>query len=142
TGKPISLTRSVDIPRGIANLRAFAEAAQTFGGQQFKKDSSESYTLRQPIGVVATISPWNLPLLLFPWKLAPALAAGNCVIAKPSEVTPVTAYMLSQLLNEAGFPKGVVNILHGKGANIGAAITRHPDIAAISFTGGTSTGTE
>jgi aminomuconate-semialdehyde/2-hydroxymuconate-6-semialdehyde dehydrogenase len=142
TGKPIALAKQVDIPRSIANLRAFASAAATFSGQTFRKEHSDSYTLRQPMGVVATISPWNLPLLLFTWKLAPALAAGNCVIAKPSEVTPMTAYLLSQLAGEAGFPKGVINILHGKGASVGAAITRHPDIAAISFTGGTSTGIE
>jgi aminomuconate-semialdehyde/2-hydroxymuconate-6-semialdehyde dehydrogenase len=142
TGKPVWLTSSVDIPRSAANLRVFADAAIHFSGQNFEKENSKSYTLRQPVGVVATISPWNLPLLLFTWKLAPALASGNCVIAKPSEVTPMTAYLLSTLINEAGFPKGVFNILHGKGANIGAAITRHPDIAAISFTGGTSTGTE
>lgn len=142
TGKPIWLTRSVDIPRSIANLRAFADALGSFGGQRFENERSKSYTLRQPIGVVATISPWNLPLLLFTWKIAPALAAGNCVIAKPSEVTPVTAYMLSQLINEAGFPKGVFQVVHGKGPKIGAAITNHPRIAAISFTGGTATGTE
>ncbi|MGB9152605.1 MAG: aldehyde dehydrogenase [Alphaproteobacteria bacterium] len=141
TGKPFFLCRSVDIPRGIANLRGFADAARTFSGETFQKDTSQSYTLRQPIGVVATISPWNLPLLLFTWKLAPALAAGNCVIAKPSEITPMTAFMLSQLVSEAGFPKGVLNVLHGKGAKIGAAITNHPGISAISFTGGTATGT-
>lgn len=141
SGKPLALARAVDIPRAIANLRAFAEAARNFSGQTFKKDNSESYTLRPPVGIVATITPWNLPLLLFTWKLAPALAAGNCVIAKPSEVTPVTAFLLSQLVNEAGFPKGVVNILHGRGAVIGSAITKHPDIAAVSFTGGTATGT-
>jgi aminomuconate-semialdehyde/2-hydroxymuconate-6-semialdehyde dehydrogenase len=140
TGKPIWLARNVDIPRSSANLRAFADAAKTFSGQRFEKKESQSYTLRQPIGVVATISPWNLPLLLFTWKMAPALASGNCVIAKPSEVTPMTAYMLSQLVNEAGFPQGVVNIMHGRGATIGAAITRHLGIAAISFTGGTATG--
>jgi aminomuconate-semialdehyde/2-hydroxymuconate-6-semialdehyde dehydrogenase len=140
TGKPVSLCRNVDIPRGIANLRAFADALATFDGEVFDKDASYSYTLRQPIGVVATISPWNLPLLLFTWKFAPALAAGNCVIAKPSEVTPMSAYMLSTLLNEAGFPPGVANILHGRGAVIGDAITNHPDITAISFTGGTATG--
>lgn len=139
-GKPIFLSRSIDIPRSIANLRAFAEAATQLSGQIFEKPHSHSYTLRQPIGVVSVISPWNLPLLLFTWKLAPALAAGNCVIAKPSEVTPLTAYLLSTLLNEAGFPKGVVNILHGKGPKIGAAITEHPGIKAISFTGGTATG--
>jgi aminomuconate-semialdehyde/2-hydroxymuconate-6-semialdehyde dehydrogenase len=142
TGKPLWLCRTVDIPRSVANLRAFAGAAVAFAGQSFQNDFSQSYTLRQPIGVVATISPWNLPLLLFTWKLAPALAAGNCVIAKPSEVTPMTAHLLSQLVNDAGFPKGVLNILHGKGAKIGAAITTHPDIAAISFTGGTATGME
>ena len=142
TGKPLWPCRSVDIPRGIANLRAFAGAAVSFTGQRFQNDFSQSYTLRQPIGVVATISPWNLPLLLFTWKMAPAIASGNCVIAKPSEVTPMTAFLLSQLVNEAGFPRGVVNILHGKGAKIGAAITTHPDIAAISFTGGTATGVE
>ena len=142
TGKPLWLCRSLDIPRSIANLRTFAAAAVTFSGQTFQNDLTQSYTLRQPLGVVATISPWNLPLLLFTWKLAPALAAGNCVIAKPSEVTPMTAFMLSQFVNEAGFPRGVVNILHGKGAKVGAAITVHPDIAAISFTGGTATGME
>src|SRR6516162_8904060 len=142
TGKPIWLCRSVDIPRSIANLRAFAGTARTFSGQSFQNDFSQSYTLRQPIGVVATISPWNLPLLLFTWKLAPALASGNCVIAKPSEVTPMTAYMLSKLAEEAGFPKGVLNVIHGRGARIGAAITRHPRIPAISFTGGTVTGRE
>src|SRR6185295_1873112 len=141
-GKPVSLARAIDIPRGAANLRAFAKRALTFHGEDFEKDNSRSYTLRQPHGVVSTISPWNLPLLLFTWKLAPALAAGNCVIAKPSEITPMTAYLLSQLVNDAGFPRGVVNILHGKGAKIGAAITTHPDIAAISFTGGTVTGME
>ncbi len=139
-GKPVSLARAVDIPRGIANLRAFAEAATQLQGQQFEKPNSRSYTLRQPIGIVSVISPWNLPLLLFTWKIAPALAAGNCVIAKPSEVTPLTAYMLSELLTEAGFPAGVVNVLHGRGASVGAAITAHPDIKAISFTGGTATG--
>ncbi len=139
-GKPITLSRSIDIPRSVANLRAFADGAVQLTGQQFKKEKSHSYTLRQPIGVVSVISPWNLPLLLFTWKLAPAIAAGNCVIAKPSEVTPLTAYLLSTLLNEAGFPPGVVNILHGKGPKIGAALTEHPGIKAISFTGGTETG--
>lgn len=139
-GKPVSLARSVDIPRAIANLRAFAAAATEFSGECFENDASKSYTLRQPHGVVATISPWNLPLLLFTWKAAPALAAGNCLIAKPSEVTPASAFLLSSLINEAGFPPGVFNVLHGRGAEIGAAMTAHPDIAAISFTGGTVTG--
>ncbi len=141
-GKPVSLAGALDIPRGTANLRTFADAAIQFKGDVFEKDTSYTYTLRQPFGVVATISPWNLPFLLFTWKFSPALAAGNCVIAKPSEVTPMTAYMLSELINEAGFPPGVLNILHGKGANIGSAITNHPDIPTISFTGGTATGIE
>jgi aminomuconate-semialdehyde/2-hydroxymuconate-6-semialdehyde dehydrogenase len=141
-GKPITLCRTVDIPRGVANLRFFADAGKEIAGETFRAEKSFSYTLRQPFGVVATISPWNLPLLLFTWKLAPALASGNCVIAKPSEVTPMTAYMLSQLVEEAGFPKGVLNVLHGRGAKIGAAITRHSKIPAISFTGGTVTGKE
>ncbi|MBU0800139.1 MAG: aldehyde dehydrogenase family protein, partial [Alphaproteobacteria bacterium] len=139
-GKPLSLCLAMDIPRAVANLRAFADAALSFGGAESSNDRSESVILRQPLGVVSTISPWNLPLLLFTWKLAPALATGNCVIAKPSEVTPMTAYMLSSLANEAGFPPGVLNIVHGRGAGIGAAITAHPGIPAISFTGGTKTG--
>jgi aminomuconate-semialdehyde/2-hydroxymuconate-6-semialdehyde dehydrogenase len=139
-GKPLWLTQTTDIPRAIANLRNFAAASAVSYTQTFEKEHATSYTLRQPIGVVAVISPWNLPLLLFTWKLAPALMAGNCVIAKPSEITPMTAFMLSELLNEAGFPPGVVNILHGRGATIGAAITNHPGITAISFTGGTVTG--
>ncbi|TVQ81724.1 MAG: aldehyde dehydrogenase [Micavibrio sp.] len=140
TGKPVSLARAVDIPRSAANLRAFAEAAVIFTGEEFENETSHSYTLRRPHGVVATISPWNLPLLLFTWKAAPALAAGNCLIAKPSEVTPVTAFLLSSLIDAAGFPPGVFNLLHGRGAGIGAAIAAHPDIPAISFTGGTETG--
>jgi len=142
TGKPLWLCRTTDIPRTIANLRTFADGARTFSGEVFTKSATRGYTLRQPIGVIATISPWNLPLLLFTWKLAPALAAGNCVIAKPSEVTPLTATMFARVAAMAGVPPGVLNVLHGRGAKIGAAITRHPDIAAISFTGGTATGTE
>ena len=141
-GKPVSLCRAVDVPRGIANIRFFADAGKEMEGETFRNDKSFSYTLRQPFGVVSTISPWNLPLLLFTWKLAPALASGNCVIAKPSEVTPMTAFMLFELAEKAGFPKGVLNVVHGKGAKIGAAITAHPGIPAISFTGGTATGKE
>jgi aminomuconate-semialdehyde/2-hydroxymuconate-6-semialdehyde dehydrogenase len=141
-GRPLSLCRTSNVARGIANLHFFADEGHKFAGETFKSGKIESYTLPQPIGVVATISPWNLPLLLFTWKFAPALAAGNCVIAKPSEVTPMTAYMLSTLANEAGIPRGVFNVIHGRGAKIGAAITKHPDIPAISFTGGTATGTE
>ena len=141
-GRPLSSCSTANIARSIANLHFFADAGRDFAGSIFKAGNLESYTLPQPFGVVATISPWNLPLLLFTWKLAPALAAGNCVIAKPSEVTPMTAYMLSALANEAGIPRGVLNVVHGRGAKIGAAITKHPDIPAISFTGGTVTGTE
>ncbi len=140
-GRPLAACRTANIARSVANLRAYADAGVKFTGETFMSADASSYTIRQPFGVVASISPWNLPLLLFTWKLAPALASGNCVIAKPSEVTPMTAYMLSALANEAGFPKGVFNVLHGSGAKIGAAITSHPRIPAISFTGGTVTGT-
>ncbi len=139
-GRPVAGCAAVNIARGSANLRFFADEGVKFAGGKFKTGKIESYTLPQPLGVVATISPWNLPMLLFTWKFAPALAAGNCVIAKPSEITPMTAYMLSGLANDAGIPAGVLGVLHGKGADIGAAITRHPDIPAISFTGGTVTG--
>ncbi len=139
-GRPVAGCAAVNIARGSANLRFFAEEGIKFTDWTIKTEQIESHILQQPLGVVATISPWNLPMLLFTWKFAPALAAGNCVIAKPSEITPMTAYMLSALATEAGIPAGVFNVLHGKGANIGAAITQHPDIAAISFTGGTVTG--
>lgn len=105
-------------------------------------DHAINYTLRTPIGVVGCISPWNLPLYLFTWKIAPAIAAGNCVVAKPSEVTPMTAFLLSEVCMEAGLPAGVLNIVHGLGAKVGSAITAHPEIKAISFTGGTKTGAE
>jgi aminomuconate-semialdehyde/2-hydroxymuconate-6-semialdehyde dehydrogenase len=141
-GKPLSLCRVIDIPRSITNLHFFAEAGKMPHTESFQSETTQSYTLRQPYGTVATISPWNLPLLLFTWKLAPALAAGNCVIAKPSEVTPMTAYLLSTYANAAGIPAGVLNVVHGRGPVIGAAITQHPRIPAISFTGGTATGRE
>jgi aminomuconate-semialdehyde/2-hydroxymuconate-6-semialdehyde dehydrogenase len=139
-GKPVSLSSTIDIPRSIANLREFADAAVKLKGDHFEKNDSKTYTLRQPMGVVATISPWNFPLMLFTWKFAPALAAGNCVIAKPSEITPMSAYMLSKLANDAGFPPGVFNVLHGRGAQIGNALTKSDQIEAVSFTGGTLTG--
>jgi aminomuconate-semialdehyde/2-hydroxymuconate-6-semialdehyde dehydrogenase len=141
-GKPISLAKLVDIPRAASNFQFFANAIT-----QFSSESHESvglnainFTLRQPIGVVGCISPWNLPLYLFTWKIAPAIAAGNCVVAKPSEVTPMTAYLLGEICNEAGLPKGVLNIVHGLGTTTGQAIVEHPNIKAISFTGGTKTG--
>lgn len=142
-GKTISACRNIDIPRGIANLRFYAAAAQHFSSECHSMGHSGfNYTLREPLGVVSTISPWNFPFHLFTWKLGPALVAGNCLIAKPSELTPMTAYLTSELITEAGFPPGVFSVLHGRGAGIGAAISSHPDIAAVSFTGGTVTGAE
>ncbi len=141
TGKPVSLARALDIPRAAANLRFYAAAATQFASESHSMEGGAiNYTLRQPHGVVATISPWNLPLYLFTWKIAPALAAGNTVIAKPSELTPLTACLFSKLCQEAGLPNGVLNILHGEGATIGQQIVEHPSISAISFTGGTVTG--
>ncbi|WP_445756864.1 aldehyde dehydrogenase [Polaribacter sp.] len=141
-GKPLSLAIEIDIPRAANNFRFFGHAIT-----QFSSESHESvglnainFTLRQPIGVVGCISPWNLPLYLFTWKIAPAIAAGNCVIAKPSEITPMTAYLLGKICIKAGLPNGVLNIVHGLGNQVGEAIISHPKIKAISFTGGTKTG--
>lgn len=143
TGKPLALARSLDIPRVAANLRFYAAAAtQFFSESHAMGNTAINYTLRAPLGIAGCISPWNLPLYLFTWKIAPALAAGNCVIAKPSEVTPHSAYLFSRLMNQAGMPAGVLNVLHGRGAQIGRQIVEHPDIAAISFTGGTETGAD
>lgn len=140
-GKPVSLARAVDIPRAYSNFKFFATAIMHFASESHEMvGEAINYTLRQPIGVVGCISPWNLPLYLFTWKIAPALAAGNTVVAKPSEITPYTAYLLSELCLEAGLPPGVLNIVHGLGPKAGAAIVRHPGIKAISFTGGTKTG--
>lgn len=141
-GKPISLAKTVDIPRAASNFRFFGNAITQFYSESHESvgQNAVNYTLRQPLGVVGCISPWNLPLYLFTWKIAPALAAGNCVVAKPSEVTPMTAYLLGEICNEAGLPKGVLNIVHGLGTTAGQAIVAHPHIKAISFTGGTATG--
>jgi aminomuconate-semialdehyde/2-hydroxymuconate-6-semialdehyde dehydrogenase len=140
-GKPISLARSVDIPRASSNFRFFATAILHFSSEAHNMDDiAINYTNRQPVGVAGCISPWNLPLYLFTWKIAPALAAGNCVVAKPSELTPMTAFLLSKICIEAGLPAGVLNIVHGLGAKAGQAIIEHPDIPMISFTGGTETG--
>ena len=140
-GKPVKLATHVDIPRAASNMRFFATAILHYASESHDMDGvAINYTLRKPIGVVGCISPWNLPLYLFTWKIAPALASGNCVIAKPSEVTPMTAYLFSKLCIEAGLPKGVLNIIHGMGPNVGSPITTHPGIKAISFTGGTATG--
>ena len=140
-GKPISLAKQVDIPRAASNFKFFANAATQFASESHAMPGDAiNYTLRQPLGIVGCISPWNLPLYLFTWKIAPALAAGNCVIAKPSEVTPKTASMLAKLCLDAGLPKGVLSILHGQGQQIGRMICNHPEIKAVSFTGGTQTG--
>jgi aminomuconate-semialdehyde/2-hydroxymuconate-6-semialdehyde dehydrogenase len=140
-GKPVHLARTLDIPRASANIRFFATAAMhTSTEAHLTGEEAVNYTARTPIGVVACISPWNLPLYLFTWKIAPALAAGCTVVAKPSELTPMTAYLLAQLCIEAGLPEGVLNIVHGLGAKAGQAIIEHADIVAISFTGGTATG--
>lgn len=141
-GKPFSLAKAVDIPRAASNFRFFGNAITQFASESHESvgEAAINFTLRQPIGVVGCISPWNLPLYLFTWKIAPALAAGNCVVAKPSEVTPMTAYLLGEICTNAGLPKGVLNIVHGLGTTAGQAIIEHPDIKAISFTGGTATG--
>jgi aminomuconate-semialdehyde/2-hydroxymuconate-6-semialdehyde dehydrogenase len=141
SGKPLGLAKKMDIPRAESNFRFFGTAALHFASEaHIMEDSAINYTNRKPIGVVGCISPWNLPLYLFTWKIAPALAAGNCVIAKPSEITPMTAFLLSEICIEAGLPEGVLNIVHGLGAKTGNAIVSHPKIKAISFTGGTKTG--
>jgi len=140
-GKPISLATAVDIPRAASNFKFFAHACSQFASESHAMASTAiNYTHRQAIGIVGCISPWNLPLYLFTWKIAPALAAGNCVIAKPSEITPKTAAMLGEICQKVGLPKGVLNILHGNGASVGSAICDHVKIKAISFTGGTTTG--
>jgi len=139
-GKPYALARDAEIPRAVANLRFFAHAATQFASESHHGQAGLNYTLRQPLGVVGAISPWNLPLYLFTWKIAPALAAGNTVVAKPSEVTPVTAAMLGELAAEIGFPPGVLNIVHGLGPDVGEAIVAHPRIKAVSFTGSTAVG--
>ena len=141
TGKPLWLTRKVDIPRAARNLEFFATAIQH---QQSEAHPAQqgllNLTLRKPLGVVACISPWNLPLYLFTWKIAPALAAGNTVVAKPSEITPFTAFLLGLIAREAGLPPGVLNIVHGTGPQVGGPLVAHPQVSAISFTGGTATG--
>lgn len=140
-GKPVSLAKTVDIPRAASNFKFFAHACSQFASQSHNMaDTAINYTLRQPLGIVACISPWNLPLYLFTWKIAPALASGNCVIAKPSEVTPKTAAMLGEICQQAGLPEGVLNILHGTGASAGSAICNHEKVKGVSFTGGTATG--
>lgn len=143
TGKPLSVASTVDIPRSILNFEFFADAVTQFSSEAHQTDDvALNYTLRAPLGVVGCISPWNLPLYLLTWKIAPALAMGNCVVAKPSEVTPMTAYLLAQVCRDVGLPPGVLNLVHGLGPKVGAAMSEHPDISAISFTGSTRTGAE
>ena len=140
-GKTVAAATSLDIPRASANIRFFATAILHNSTDAHLTDNSAvNYTQRSPVGVAACISPWNLPLYLFTWKIAPALAAGCTVIGKPSELTPMTAYLFSKLCIEAGLPKGVLNIVHGIGMKAGQALISHPEVAAISFTGGTATG--
>ncbi|MBY0229739.1 MAG: aldehyde dehydrogenase family protein, partial [Gemmataceae bacterium] len=140
TGKPLHLAKSLDIPRASHNFRFFAGAVQHFGGESFRTGREAlNYVLHQPRGVAGCISPWNLPLYLFTWKIAPALAVGCTVVAKPSELTPSTAALLGRMAHEAGFPPGVLNIVHGPGST-GEAIVSHPRITTLSFTGGSATG--
>lgn len=140
-GKSIGLARRLDIPRAVANFRFFATAILHHASEAHVTDSAAlNYTLRQPLGVAGLISPWNLPLYLLSWKIAPAIASGNTCVAKPSELTPLTANRLAELTLEAGLPPGVINIVHGYGPKAGAAICEHPDVPLISFTGGTVTG--
>jgi len=139
-GKPLALARDAEIPRAISNLRFFAHAATQFSSESHHGEAGLNYTLRLPLGLVGCISPWNLPLYLFTWKIAPALAAGNTVIAKPSEVTPRSATLLAEVAAEIGFPRGVLNVVNGRGPEVGEAIVRHPAIKAISFTGSSAVG--
>ena len=147
TGKPYSLARHVDIPRGAANFKIFADVIKNVPTESFMMETPDgkgalNYALRVPKGVVAVISPWNLPLLLMTWKVGPALACGNTVVVKPSEETPATAALLGDVINDAGIPPGVFNVIHGKGPDsAGEFLTQHADIDAITFTGETITGT-
>jgi aminomuconate-semialdehyde/2-hydroxymuconate-6-semialdehyde dehydrogenase len=140
TGKPVSLARRIDIPRAVANFRFFAGAVRHSHTGAHEMADAINYTLRRPLGVVGLITPWNLPLYLLSWKTAPALATGNTIVAKPSELTPQTAAALANILTEVGAPPGVFNVVHGLGPKAGQAIVEHPDVAGISFTGGTNTG--
>jgi aminomuconate-semialdehyde/2-hydroxymuconate-6-semialdehyde dehydrogenase len=139
-GKPLRLARDIEIPRAVANLRFFAHAATQFASESHHGEAGLNYTLRSPLGVAAAISPWNLPLYLLTWKIAPALAAGNTVVAKPSEITPWTATMLGELAAEIGFPAGVLNIVHGRGADVGEPLVANRDVKAVTFTGSTAVG--
>lgn len=142
-GKPLWLAKRVDIPRAASNMKFFANAITQFASESHEMvGQAINYTLRQPLGVVGCISPWNLPLYLFTWKIAPALAAGNTVVAKPSEVTPMTAYLFSKIVDAVGLPAGVFNVVHGLGENTAAILSSHPKVKAVSFTGSTRVGAE
>ncbi|MDP7203550.1 MAG: aldehyde dehydrogenase family protein, partial [Candidatus Poseidoniaceae archaeon] len=140
TGKPISLARAVDATRSVSNFRFFAEQVRNLEQQNFEMDDASNHVLMNPVGVAGLITPWNLPLYLLSWKIAPAIAMGNTVVAKPSELTPMTADLLAKTLVEVGLPQGVVNIIHGYGTEVGQAIVEHPQVRLVSFTGGTQTG--
>lgn len=146
TGKPYSLARHIDIPRGAANFRIFADIVKNVPTESYRMATPDgagalNYAIRVPKGVIAVISPWNLPLLLMTWKVGPALACGNTVVVKPSEETPLTTALLGEVMNEAGVPSGVYNVVHGFGPDsAGEFLTRHPDVDAITFTGETATG--
>jgi aminomuconate-semialdehyde/2-hydroxymuconate-6-semialdehyde dehydrogenase len=143
TGKPLRLARALDIPRAASNFRFFATAILHTHSETYRTDDvALNYTLRQPRGVAGLISPWNLPLYLFTWKIAPALATGNTVVAKPSELAPMTAHLLTELCQDAGLPPGVLNVVHGLGGKVGAPLVAHPKVPALSFTGGTATGAD
>ena len=140
TGKPIKLAKSIDIPRSISNFRFFAGAVRHDATECHSMDGAINYTLRKPVGVAGLITPWNLPLYLLSWKVAPALAMGNTIVAKPSEVTPMTAALLAEVFDEVGAPPGIFNLVHGLGGDAGQAVVEHPDVKLVSFTGGTTTG--
>ena len=140
TGKPISLARAVDATRSVTNFRFFAKFAKEYTQEKFEMEDAVNHVILKPVGIAGLITPWNLPLYLLSWKIAPAIVMGNTVVAKPSELTPLTANLLAEVLDEVGLPAGVVNIVHGSGPEAGQAIVEHPDISLISFTGGTETG--
>ena len=140
TGKPISLARAVDASRSISNFRFFAEFARDYSDEKFVMEDAINHVVRKPVGIAGLITPWNLPLYLLSWKIAPAIVMGNTVVAKPSELTPLTANLLAEVIHEVGLPAGVVNIIHGLGSETGQAIVENPKVNIISFTGGTATG--
>ena len=140
TGKPIALARNVDAARSVANFRFFAEEGRAFQSETFEMSDATNRVLYKPVGVAGLITPWNLPLYLLSWKVAPALLMGNTIVAKPSEMTPMTASLLAEVMEDVGLPRGVFNLVHGNGMDAGAPLTAHPDVDLISFTGGTATG--